>query len=161
VEKSTTSAVKIKSNVQIVSINQYEFFPAEVLSRYNSEGSFYYDSNDKRIKSIVYSSEDELPRLLNYKNDVQTIIVSYDASEKIDEKVISVKINSTVVPGDFMNWLMKQPYQRSFAQFDDRIEIQLKGIEPSEIEKVQEDIRTFVLEMEVRNVSDVEFERLK
>lgn len=161
VEKLTIPAVKMKSDVQIVSINQYEYFPAEVLSRYNSEGSFYYDSNDKRIKSIVYSSEEELPRLLNYKNDVETIIVSYDTSEKIDEKVISVKINSTVVPGDFMNWLMKQPYQRSFVQFDDSIEIQLKGIEPTEIEKVQEDIRTFVLEMEVRNVSDVEFERLK
>src|SRR5690606_33902872 len=99
--------------------------------------------------------------MTNLRNEIDTLYLVVDETMAIDEQVIIVKTNTTVVPGDFMDWLMRQPFQREFIQLDEKVEIRLKGIEPNQIEKVQEDIRTFVLEMEIRNVSEVEFESLK
>lgn len=150
--------LKKKNRVQFVSLNEYDSFPSEVITRYNKRGMFYYDSKDLHIKSIVYQSEDDLPKEIDFKNQLEVVQIE---SESTEDKVIMIKIKSKELPGDFMNWLMKIPYSREFIEFDDRIEINLFGIEPNDIEKVQEDIRTFVLEMEVRSVSEVEFENLK
>lgn len=161
VEKTTKVIASPKEQVQIVSQNQYATFPTEVLNKFNMEGNFYYDTKDKRIKSIIYKGVEDLPNLTNLRNEIDTLYLIVDETKAIDEQVIIVKTNTTVVPGDFMDWLMRQPFQREFILLDDKVEIRLKGIEPNQIGKVQEDIRTFVLEMEVRNVSEVEFESLK
>ena len=147
--------VKKKNKVQYVSFNQYDSFPDEVINSYNLQGFYYYDSTDNHVKSILYKSEDDLPTNMDYKNQLEVITLELPSD---DEQVIVVKVNSTVLPGDFMDWLMKQSFKREFTLYDDRIEIYLTGIELSDILKVQEECRTFVKEAELHNASDLENE---
>ena len=146
---------KKKNKVQYVSFNQYDSFPDEVINSYNLQGFYYYDSTDNHVKSILYKSEDDLPTNMDYKNQLEVITLELPSD---DEQVIVVKVNSTVLPGDFMDWLMKQSFKREFTLYDDRIEIYLTGIELSDILKVQEECRTFVKEAELHNASDLENE---
>ena len=148
--------VKKKNKVQYVSFNQYDSFPDEVINSYNLQGFYYYDSTDNHVKSILYKSEDDLPTNMDYKNQLEVVTLELPSD---DEQIIVVKVNSTILPGDFMDWLMKQSFKREFTLYDDRIEIYLTGIELSDILKVQEECRTFVKESELQSVSDLEIEK--
>ena len=147
--------VKKKNKVQYVSFNQYDSFPDEVINSYNLQGFYYYDSTDNHVKSILYKSEDDLPTNMDYNSQLEVVTLELPSD---DDQVIVVKVNSTILPGDFMDWLMKQSFKREFTLYDDRIEIYLTGIELSDILKVQEECRTFVKEAELHNASDLENE---
>ncbi len=146
--------VKKPSRVQYVSFNQYDSFPDEVINGYNLQGFYYYDSTDNHVKSILYKSEEDLPKGLSYSSELEIITLEIDS----DEQVLLIKVNSTILPGDFMDWLMKQSFKREFTLYDDRIEICLRGIELTDILKVQEECLTFVVESELHNASDFEIE---
>ncbi|OFZ61562.1 MAG: hypothetical protein A3D92_16115, partial [Bacteroidetes bacterium RIFCSPHIGHO2_02_FULL_44_7] len=63
--------------IQIVSREQFDEFPRDVLNRYNAEGNFYYDARDKRVKSVIYDNVDDLPRLWNFRNDIDTVYIAF------------------------------------------------------------------------------------
>ncbi len=60
--------------IQIITKKTFDEFPREILNRYNSHGSFYYDETDKRVKSAIADSKDELPQVYHFKEDVDTAI---------------------------------------------------------------------------------------
>ena len=155
IEEEEVIEVKKKNKVQYFSFNQYDSFPDDVINSYNLQGFYYYDSTDNHVKSILYKSEDDLPTNMDYKSQLEVVTLELPSE---DDQVIVVKVNSTVLPGDFMDWLMKQSFKREFTLYDDRIEIYLSGIEFSDILKVQEECRTFVKESELHSVSDLENE---
>ena len=159
VENIATSAEVNTRKIQLVSKERFEEFPRDELNRFNSEANFYYDQTDKRLKSIVYNHEDDLPRLWNFKDVLDTVYLATDELDLADQQVLVVKISSTSIPGDFMDWLNREPYQRAFERGDESIEITLSGIAPNRILAVQELIRTFGISTEVLNAAEVEFEK--
>ena len=158
VENITTSVEVNTQKIQLVSKQRYEEFPRDELNRFNAEGNFYYDQADKHLKSIVYTSEDDLPRLWNFKDVIDTIYLAADEVDLADQQVVVIKIAGTSIPGDLMDWLNRESFQRSFERDEEIIEITLSGIEPNRILAVQELIRTFGVSTEVRNAAEVEFE---
>ncbi len=158
-ENITTSVELNTQKIQLVSKERFEEFPRDELNRFNAEGNFYYDQTDKRLKSIVYNHEDDLPRLWNFKDVLDTVYLATDEVDLVDQQVLVVKTVGTSIPGDFMDWLNREPYQRAFRRNEEGVEITLSGIEPNRILAVQELIRTFGVSTEVRNAAEVEFEK--
>jgi hypothetical protein len=54
---------KQKEYLQIVTKKQFTEFPTDVLNRYNSHGSFYFDESDRRVKSVIAFSDEDLPQV--------------------------------------------------------------------------------------------------
>ena len=65
-----------KQKIQIVTKKTFEEYPRDVLNRYNTEGNFYFDESDGKVKSEIYSNKKELPRLYKFENDVDTVYLS-------------------------------------------------------------------------------------
>jgi hypothetical protein len=129
--------------VQIVTKKTFDEFPREVLNRYNSHGSFYYDETDKRVKSAIANSKDELPQVYNFKDDVDTLYIM----EALDESstIISVKFESKSLPGDFIDWLLRYNYRREFIQSEEVIELRIYRIPDVKMEELQLKLELFGL----------------
>jgi hypothetical protein len=129
--------------VQIVTKKTFDEFPREVLNRYNSHGSFYYDETDKRVKSAIANSKDELPQVYNFKDDVDTVYIM----EALDESstIVSVKFEGKSLPGDFIDWLLRYNYRREFIQSEEVIELRIYRIPDVKMEELQLKLELFGL----------------
>ena len=150
---------QISDYIQIVTKKKFEEFPRDVLNRYNAEGTFFFDEKDRRVKSIIYKDEDDLPRLWNFRDDIDTVYLDQGEVDLLNEsKIVSVVFKDSVVPGDFMDWLMRLGYRREFVRNEGALELRIFQIEPNAIEEVQKDIRIFGLESAIIEESELELE---
>ena len=143
-------------HIQIVTKKQFDEFPRDVLNRYNAEGNFFFDGKDGRVKSIVYHNEDDLPRLWNFKDDIDTVYLSADELALDTTQILEVKLTDSVLPGDFIDWLMRFNYRKEFVNSVEGRALRIFGVEPNEVQKVQGIIRKFALEAIV--VEEMEYE---
>lgn len=147
-----------EQRIQIVTKKQFDEFPRDVLNRYNAEGSFFYDEKDQRVKSVIYKSVDDLPRLWNFRDDIDTVYLSLDGAETDSLTILEVDVTTIPVPGDFMDWLMRFNYRREFVREKEQLHLRIYGIEPNKVSEVQGNVRKFGLESTVVEENEVELE---
>lgn len=161
VQENSVVPVKVEQvdqRIQIVSRKQFETFPRDVLNRYNAEGTFFYDEKDKRVKSIVYKEVDDLPRLWNFRNDIDTVYISADELFMDTLQIIEVKFPSSLVSGDFADWLMRFNYRKEFSREGEGLTVRIYGIEPNRVSEVQGIVRKFGLEAKAIEGSELEIQ---
>ena len=147
VVETTIANKKDKRKVQIVTKKTFEEYPRDILNRYNTEGSFYFDESDGKVKSEIYSSKRELPRLYKFENDIDTVYLSADdVQSELDKSHIMVKLSGNKVPGDLADWLLRMGYQKKFESTNEGLELHIEGIEPNGLQDVQYRIREVGLE---------------
>lgn len=139
---------KVKSDpfkgqpVQIVSKDRFPEYPRDVLNRYNAYGSFYYDENDKRVKSVKYNSVDEIPQMYYLRDAIDTVVVVPKVVEEVDDfTAVSVKNVAVIaqfsgekMSGEMADWLLRFTLPRQGKLND-------KGF-VLRFEDVSEDVRT-------------------
>ena len=129
--------------IQIITKKTFDEFPREILNRYNSHGSFYYDETDKRVKSAIADSKDELPQVYHFKEDVDTVYIMEALNES--STIVSVKFESKSLPGDFIDWLLRYNYRREFIQSEETIELRIYRIPDVKMEELQLKLELFGL----------------
>lgn len=139
------SVERVDQRIQIVTRKTFEEFPRDVLNRYNAEGNFYYDANDQHVKSVIYNNVDDLPRLWNFRDDIDTIYISVDEMVMDSLHTIEVALPGSQAPGDFMDWLMRFNYRKEFYRNPDGIILRIYGIEPNHLQAVLGIVRKFGL----------------
>jgi hypothetical protein len=117
------SETKTIEAVQIVTKKTFDEFPREILNRYNSHGSFYYDENDKKVKSAIADSRESLPQVFYFKDDIDTVVVQKNVS--MTAKVVKVEFMGSSMPGDFGDWLLRFNYRREFKRNDLKTELRI------------------------------------
>jgi len=155
VRTDTVTTVNIKpvdrydsdqDRVQIVTKKKFNEFPRDVLNRYNAQGSFYFDESDSLVKSIIYKNVDYLPQLWNFRDDIDTVFLSLDDIAAMDSTIIlEVFLGDSVIPGDFIDWLLRFNYRREFVRVDGVNTLRIFGVERNKVEEVQAIIRKFAL----------------
>ncbi len=148
----------VSERIQIVTKKQFDEFPRDVLNRYNAEGTFFFDGKDQRVKSIIYDNVDDLPRLWNFKEDIDTLYLPIDLLAMDSTMNIEISLNDSVLPGDFIDWLMRFNYRKEFARVDEGRVLRIFGIEPNKLKEVQGIIRKFALEAIVVEETEYELE---
>ncbi len=142
--------------VQIITKKTFDEFPREVLNRYNSHGSFYYDEIDKHVKSAIADSKDELPQVYHFKDDVDTLYV-LDANDE-PSSIVSVKFSSKKLPGDFIDWLLRYNYRREFIQTEESIELRIYRIPDNKMDELKAKIDLFGLTWTLVTETELELE---
>ena len=142
-ETSEVEKESKKEFIQIVSKNTFEEFPREVLNRYNSHGSFYYDEIDKHVKSSISNSIDDLPKVYYFKDDVDTVYLSPENISPIS--YISVKFAEATLPGDFIDWLLRFNYRREFYQLEGIIELKIFDVSIEKMAELEAKLEQFGL----------------
>jgi hypothetical protein len=149
-----TTDVKTE-RIQVVSKKQFDEFPRDVLNRYNTEGNFYYDLSDKRVKSVIYDDPNRLPRLAKFMKDIDTVYLSQEEIDTYNEKKsIRVNMEYEKIPGDLMDWLIRVNYRKEIKKSILGFELQIHQIEPSKIEEVLNQVRVFGLEPELMTTEE-------
>lgn len=137
-----------EKRVQIVTEKTFEEFPRDVLNRYNAEGSFYYDEKDKRVKSTIYENEDYLPNLFNFKDDVDTLYLDEGMLEDQKMETIYFVFSDSLVPGAFMDWMLRCNFRRSINRTYRGTEVRIFGVAEEQMQAMIERIRLFGVEPE-------------
>jgi len=137
-----------EKRVQIVTEDTFEEFPRDVLNRYNAEGSFYYDEKDKKVKSTIYRNEEYLPNLFNFKDDIDTVYLEEGLLDDQKTETIYFVFTDSLVPGAFMDWMLRCNYRREINRTFKGTEVRIFGVEERNMEAVLERIRLFGVEPE-------------
>jgi hypothetical protein len=135
-----------EKRVQIVTEKTFDEFPRDVLNRYNAEGSFYFDEKDKRVKSTIYDNEEYLPNLFNFKDDIDTVYL--DEGLLLDQRTETIYFvfTDSLVPGDFMDWMLRNSYRREINRSVRGTEVRIFGVGEAEMDTIIERIRLFGVE---------------
>lgn len=146
--------------VQIVTKLSFDEYPRDILNRYNTEGNFYFDEKDGKVKSEIYSNKKALPRLYKFEKDIDTVYLSdNEVQNERDKKHLLVNLSGDKVPGDLADWLLRMSYQKKFVRTKDGLQLHIEGIEPNRIQDLQYHIREvglepILVEPEVEEIED-------
>ena len=152
----------IEQRIQIVTKEQYTEFPRDVLNRFNAEGNFYFDKKDGYVKSIIYHSPDDLPRLWNFRENIDTVYLSMDESDYDSLKILEVKLNDSLpLRGDFADWLVRLNYRKEFHRLETGRVVRIFGVEPDKVEEVQGVISQMGMNAVLREETEYELDILK
>jgi len=133
--------------VQVVTKQTFDAFPRDILNRYNTEGNFYYDANDGKVKSVIYDNENMLPRLFKFEEDIDTVYLSSDAlAMEMNKTTLQVQLATETVPGDLVDLVLRLPYPREFVKVGKGLMLTIEGIEPTKLLGVQNQVRMIGLE---------------
>ena len=128
---------------QFVSKKSFSAFPSDVLNRYNSKGNFYYDPSDGKVKSVIVATKDALPRIFNFKNDVDTLEIISEKNEASTE--INVNFADEAIAGDVADWLQRLPYSIHFSNVEKGLLLKIVGIKQEELETIEKQLNRFEL----------------
>ncbi len=137
---------------QIVTKKTFDEFPREVLNRYNTHGSFYYDETDKTVKSTVASSKDELPDVYTFRNDVDTLI-TLDEGDEPGVTVIAT-FASTSLPGDFTDWLLHYNFRREMKQEEGMIELRISRVSDEKLPELENKLNEFAIPFKEERIQE-------
>jgi hypothetical protein len=141
--KLITPEVKVEERVQIVSKKTFDEFPREVLNRYNSHGSFYYDEQDKRVKSAIANSREELPQVYYFKDDIDTVLVMQPTV--INGKTVHIDFAGSSIPGDFTDWLLRFNYRREFKRSEGTTTLRIFAVPEEQLDVLKGKLGEFGL----------------
>lgn len=133
---------KPKIFMQIVTKKQFETFPTDVLNRYNSHGSFYYDETDKRVKSSITTSDDNLPQVYYFRDDVDTLKY-ISATEFMQGTILSLTFAEGKLPGDVVDWLLRQNYRKEYLQSEEGVTMLIHGVPEEKYAKMEAELAVF------------------
>jgi hypothetical protein len=129
--------------VQIVTKKTFDEFPREILNRYNSHGSFYYDEQDKRVKSAIADSKEALPQVFYFKDDIDTVVVMQ--SSVINAKTVRIDFAGSTIPGDFTDWLLRYNYRREFNRSEGTTTLRIFAVPEERLDVLQGKLGEFGL----------------
>jgi hypothetical protein len=138
-----------EQRIQIVTKKKFDEFPREILNRYNSHGSFYYDESDKRVKSVIASSAEELPDVYYFKDAIDTVYLKEVFNEQSNR--ISVTFDSSRLPGDLIDWLFRLNLRKEFKQSESSIELIIFKIPDYKLNQIEVKISEFGLDYKLYN----------
>ena len=141
--KLITPDVKVEEKVQIVTKKTFDEFPREILNRYNSHGSFYYDEQDKRVKSAIADSKEALPQVFYFKDDIDTVVVMQ--SSVINAKTVRIDFAGSTIPGDFTDWLLRYNYRREFKRSEGTTTLRIFAVPEEQLDVLQGKLGEFGL----------------
>ncbi len=133
----STSTKPTVNPTQLISKDSYDYYPKDELKAANQMGSFYFDPQDRRIKSTSLNTEGQLNSstlLSNFEN--VTISSTVNDLKNTNESVIS--INSSAIPGDFSDWLLKFPYRKTIKRSENGIEIHIFDVNMEDYEELKQ-----------------------
>lgn len=128
---------------QFVSKKSFSAFPIDVLNRYNSKGTFYYDSSDGKVKSAIVPTKEALPRVFSFKNDVDTLEIISNKNEATTE--INVNFVNQTIAGDVADWLQRLPYSMHFTNDESGCLLKIVGVKQEELEAIEKQLNRFEL----------------
>jgi hypothetical protein len=120
-ENVVTEKVKVRDEaLMFVSTKTYDEFPHDILRRFNTKGSFYFDQEDKRVKSIIYKNEDYVPQVYYFRSDIDTLYLRDIPQTETKLDTLTFTSSDQELAGDFTNWLIRMGYQRTLIQQEDK-----------------------------------------
>jgi len=144
--------------VQIVTKKTFDVFPRDVLNRYNAEGSFYYDVKDKKVKSVIYKNADYLPRIWNFRDDIDTVYLPVGQLADTKTEIVGVVFSDSIIPGDFMDWMLRCNYRREIFKTYKGTEVRIFGVDEDDLDIMLEKIELFGVKPEVILETEEELE---
>jgi hypothetical protein len=141
IEKVKDNLENSNAKIQLVSKKVFETFPLDEIKRYNQKGEFYYDIQDKRVKSIIYSVPD-MPSVYGFRNEMDTLLIRKKTRQEASEELtLTVEFKQTSLPGNIGDWLLRFGYLREMKVVNDRIQLTVFGItDPLDYEFVLSDL---------------------
>jgi len=129
------SEAKPKAYLQIVTKKQFTEFPTDVLNRYNSHGSFYFDETDSRVKSVIANSDEDLPQVHYFRNDIDTVRYS-SSSDFVQGTILSFTFAEGALPGDVVDWLLRLNYRKEYLQNEEGMILFLHGVPEGKVQEL-------------------------
>jgi glutamyl-tRNA reductase len=95
------------------------------------------------VKSAIVATKEALPRIFNFKNDVDTLEIISDKNEASTE--INVNFADETIAGDVADWLQRLPYSIHFSNVEKGLLLKIVGIKQEELETIEKQLNRFEL----------------
>jgi len=131
--------------IQLVSKQQFDEFPRDRLNRFNKHVSFYFDQNDRRLKSVVFSKIEDIPQIHFLRDEVDTVYFTEgDKMQIADEngfkKIVFVVQNGNL-EGDVADYLFRLSFRKEFVDQGGQMQVILHDVPSNAIQPISDQLR--------------------
>lgn len=132
---------KLPNRVQLVSNKSYDEFPREVLNRFNSHAPFYYDEVDKKVKSPVYQSINQIPQVYLIREDIDTVYFYVDEvaqrlSPNSENRILTFEVPKSGIQGGLADYLIRLNYRKEYLKKAESIQIDILGVPEEKVQMI-------------------------
>tara|TARA_R110000737_G_scaffold164641_2_gene192316 strand:- start:16570 stop:23991 length:7422 start_codon:yes stop_codon:yes gene_type:complete len=131
--------------IQLVSKETFNEFPRDMLNRFNKHVSFYFDQNDKHLKSIIYNSVEDIPQIHFLREDVDTVFIpDYKKTlnlEKDGYRKIVFYVEKGQLEGDVADFIYRLNYRKEYIEQADNMKVVLHNVPSNNIQFISEELR--------------------
>jgi hypothetical protein len=141
----TESSGKAKIGMQFVSKKTYNSYPRHAMNRYSEVADFYYDDQEKRIKSKIYTNKFLMPDVYFLRNDVDTLYTLMDNNWKGGQnemkRTLEFEFEGDRISGELMNYLIRVQANKEYVRKDKEIIVRLDGVRVEKINQIKADLK--------------------
>ena len=133
--------------IQLVTKDTFNYFPVDVVNRYNSHAPFFFDGNTKRVRSITFRSEEDIPQVYYLRKDIDTVYFYLDEvltdADLNSRKDLFFKINRNRLEGDLADYLVRLSFRKGFTRVEDEIAVTISDVSSDAIQPIIERLREY------------------
>lgn len=144
--------------IQLVSKKAYDFFPVDVLNRFNTHAPFFFDGRDKRVKSVIFKSEEDMPQVYFLRRDIDTVFFYLDeilSEQAIKERRnIEFTINRNRIEGDLADYLVRLSFRKEFVLKEENIQVTITDVESASLQNIIDKLYEFRIRGQLKSPVD-------
>ena len=144
--------------IQLISKKTFDFFPVDVLNRFNSHAPFFFDGRDRRVKSVIFKSEEDMPQVYFLRKDIDTVFFYLD--ELLGEQAmkerrnIEFTINRDRIEGDLANYLVRLSFRKEFVQKKEGIQVTITDVDSGSLQSIIDQLFEFRIRGQLKSPID-------
>jgi hypothetical protein len=131
--------------IQLVSKETFNEFPRDMLNRFNRHVSFYFDQNDKRLKSFVFTKEEDIPQIHFLRYDVDTVFIpDFQKTlnlEKERYRKIVFSVKNGQLEGDVADFIYRLNYRKEYFEMGESMKVTLHNVPSNSIQFISDELR--------------------
>jgi hypothetical protein len=144
--------------IQLVSRKKYDFFPVDVVNRFNSQAPFFFDANDRRVKSIIYKNEEDIPQVYYLRENLDTVYFYLDdmlSDQAMKERRnIRFSLNRKRIEGDLADYLVRLSFRKEFLKLEEGIQVTITDVGSEYLQNIIDQLKEFRIIGELRSPLD-------
>jgi len=137
--------------IQLVSKEIFSEFPRDMFNRFNKHVSFYFDQNDKRLKSQVYSKPEDIPQINFIREYVDTVYIqgftrAQEEEEKDGFRKVVFYVPNGQLDGDIADYIYRLYFRKEYIEQGGNMKIILHSIPSNSIQPIVNELRNLKIQ---------------
>jgi len=126
--------------IQLVSKETFTEFPRDMLNRFNKHISFYFDQNDRRLKSLIYDKPEDIPQIYFIRENLDTVYIQDFARAQKEQRdgfrKVVFYVRNGQLEGDLADYIYRLNFRKEYKEEGGNMKVTIHSVPSNSIQPI-------------------------